>query len=118
MTLSPETAGGVDTEPVPVLKAGRCAHFTFPLSMSMANVPPRPVWLPARIVVPATVAGLQSLKPALTVSLSTGVVQRGWISGGADDCANPSTEQSATPPSAPLPRHNWFSIIIGALFLF
>src|ERR1035437_8035776 len=102
--MSPETAGGVDTEAVPVLKTGRCDHLTFPLSMSTANRRPRFVGLPASIVVPATVAGPQSLKPGLTVSFSAGAVRSGWIDGGSG-CANPNTVQSAAPVIAPPPHH-------------
>src|ERR1035437_6550116 len=113
--MSPETAGGVDTEAVPVLKTGRCDHFTFPLSMSTANRPPRFVGLPASIIVPATVAGPQSLKPGLTVSFSAGAVRSGWIAGGS--CANPNTVHHAAPIIAPPPRHRRFDNLIDAFFL-
>src|ERR1035437_6684048 len=93
MASSPATAGGVDRPAGPVLNTGRYVHFTLPVSMLMANRPPLPVWLPARIVVPATVAGLQSLKPGFTVSVSTGWLRTGWIRAGSG-CASPGTAHS------------------------
>src|ERR1039458_6442840 len=103
MASSPVTAGGVDKPAVPVLNTGRYVHFTLPVSMLMANRPPLPVWLPARIVVPATVAGPQSLKPGLTVSASTGAFRSGWIRGGSD-CANPNAVNSVMPRIVPAPQ--------------
>src|ERR1035437_1430163 len=90
MASSPVTAGGVDRPAGPVLNTGRYVHFTLPVSILMANRPPLPVWLPARIVGPTTVAGPQSLKPGLTVSASTGAFRSGWMIRGVSDCANPN----------------------------
>ena len=78
MTTSPETAGAVETDAVP-LKTGRNIHFTLPVEVSTANRPPRLVGLPPRIVVPAIVVGPQSLKPGFTVSFSVGAVRSGWM---------------------------------------
>src|ERR1017187_779984 len=114
MTSSPATAGGVETDAVPVLNAGRYAHFTLPLSMSMANRPPRPVWLPARIVVPATAAGLQSLKPGFTVSVSTGWLRIGWIRVESD-CASPGNAHSTALMIVLPAKHFRLDAIIGGL---
>src|ERR1035437_7893269 len=101
--MSPETAGAVATDAVPPLNTGRSVHFTLPVAMSMANNPPRPVGLPPRIVMPAIVAGPQSLKPGLTVSFSAGAVLSGWMADGSD-CANVNAVQSAAPTIAPTPQ--------------
>src|ERR1035437_11066706 len=80
--------------------------------MSMANRPPLPVWLPARIDVPAPVVGPQSLKPGLTVRASTGAFRSGWIRGGSD-CANPNAVNSATPRIVLPTNHGRSDAVIG-----
>ena len=81
----------------------------------MANRPPLPVLLPARMVVPAMDAGPQSLKPRLMVSASTGAFRRGWIRGRSD-WANPNAANSAALTILMAMNHRRFDAVIGGFF--
>jgi hypothetical protein len=97
MTMVPDTSPGVD--PDPLTSPGSQVHLSLPVSMSTAKRPPRPVGLPARMALPATVAGPQSRKPAFTVNFSVGAVRSGRFVEGSD-CANPANGKNAAATTA------------------